>query len=132
MAFSTTRRRGFSLVEVIVALTLLSGVLLGFAYFAEQATHANQDISARALASDLVVARIEQIKASRPYTAIVTTYNAQTEAWTGTSPNAGFTRQTFVSRTGPTAQNDFVTVTVVVSGRGLSPAVRRTTSIAAF
>ncbi len=132
MTARTLRRRGFSLVEVIVAITLLSGVLLGFAYFAEQATHANQGISARALASDLVVARIEQIKASRPYGGLVTTYNNQTETWTGSNPNAGFTRQTYVSRTGPTAQDDYVTVTVVVSGRGLTPVVRRTTSIAAF
>lgn len=125
-------RRGFSLVEVIVALTLLSGVLLGFAYFATQLLHANTDLTSRTLASDLVVARIEQIKGNRNYSTLVATFNNQVETWAAPSPNAGFTRRTFVSRTGPDAQNDFVTVTVVVSGRGLSPTVRRTTSVAAF
>jgi prepilin-type N-terminal cleavage/methylation domain-containing protein len=125
-------RPGFSLVEVIVAITLLVGVLLGFASFSQQMWRANQGVTARAFASDLSVARLEQIKGNRNYGALVATYNNQTETWPSTSPNAGYTRQTFVTRTGPTAQHDYVTVTVVVSGRGLSPAVRRTTSIAAF
>jgi prepilin-type N-terminal cleavage/methylation domain-containing protein len=125
-------RRGFSLVEVIVAITLLAGVLLGFAYFGQQMLHANQTVTARALGSDLAIARIEQIKASRPYTTLVATFNNQTETWPAGNPNNGYTRQTFVTRTGPNAQNDFVTVTVVVSGRGLAPPVRRTTSIAAY
>lgn len=128
----TARRAGFSLVEVIVAITILTGVLLGFAYFAERLMHANADITARTLASDLAVARLEQIKANRTYGTLVATYNNQTETWAAGTPSAGFTRQTFVARTGPNANNDFVTVTVVVSGRALNPVVRRTTSIAAF
>jgi prepilin-type N-terminal cleavage/methylation domain-containing protein len=124
-------RRGFSLVEVIVAITLLAGVLLGFAYFSQQMLHANQNVTARAVASDLATGRIEQIKAVRNYGSIVATFNNQTETWPAGHTNNGFTRQTYVSRT-TNAQNDYVTITVVVSGRGLNPAVRRTTSVAAY
>ncbi len=62
----------------------------------------------------------------------MTTYNNISETWTGTNAWAGFTRRTLVTRTGPTATADYVTVTVIVTGRGLNPAVRRTTAIAAF
>ena len=44
----------------------------------------------------------------------------------------GLRRQTFVTRTGPTPVDDYVTVTVVVSGRGLDAPIRKTTIIAAF
>jgi prepilin-type N-terminal cleavage/methylation domain-containing protein len=125
-------RRGFSLVEVIVALGIMTGSLLGFAYVAQRFTRSNSDVSVRTIASDLVTTRIEQIKGTRNYTSLVTTYNNQVESWTGTDAYAGFTRRTYVTRTGPNAQNDFVTVTVEVSGRGLVPVVRRTTAIAAF
>ena len=128
----TRRRAGFSLVEVIVAMTILTGALLGFAYVAQRFTRSNSDVLTRTLASELASARIEQIKGARTYATLVTTYNGTVESWTGTSTWSGFSRRTVVARTGPTATTDYVTVTVVVTGRALSPGLRRTTSIAAF
>jgi prepilin-type N-terminal cleavage/methylation domain-containing protein len=128
----TRRRAGFSLVEVVVAMTILTGALLGFAYIAQRFTRSNSDVLTRTLASELATARIEQIKGSRSYATLVTTYNGTTESWSGTSAWSGFSRRTVVARTGPTATKDYVTVTVVVTGRSLNPALRRTTSIAAF
>lgn len=127
-----TTRRGFSLVEVVVALGILTVTLLGFAAVAQRFTQSNTSVATRTVASDLATTRIEQIKGVRNYASLVSTYNNQVESWSGNSPYAGFTRSTYAARTGPNAQNDYVTITVVVSGRGLSPAVRRTTSIAAF
>lgn len=127
-----TRRSGFSLVEVIVAMTILTGSLLGFAYVAQKFTRSNSEVLTRTLGSEIATARIEQIKGARSYSTLVSTYNGVTETWSGTNPWSGFTRRTVVARTGPTATNDFVTVTVIVSGRALNPAIRRTTSIAAF
>lgn len=124
-------RRGFSLVEIIVALTILTGSLLGFALVSQRFLRANTDVSTRTLASDLASTRIEQIKGTRAYTTLVTTFNNQVETWSGTSIYTGFTRTTYVTRTS-TATNDYTTVTVVVSGRALAPVVRRTTAIAAF
>jgi prepilin-type N-terminal cleavage/methylation domain-containing protein len=124
--------RGFSLVEIIVALTILTGSLLGFAMVAQRFTRSNTDVATRTLASDLATSRLEQIKGFRNYTTLVTTYNNQVETWTGTNAYAGFTRTTYVTRIGPNANDDYTTITVVVTGRALAPAVRRTTSIAAF
>ncbi len=128
----TRQRAGFSIVEVIVALGILTGSLLGFAMVAQRFTRSNTDVATRTLASDLATSRLEQIKGSRNYGTLVTTFHNQVETWTGTSSYAGFTRTTYVTRTGPTANHDYITVTVVVSGRVLSPVVRRTTAIAAF
>ena len=127
-----TRRRGFSLVEVIVALGILTMSLLGFAVIAQRFIRSNADVGTRTLAGDLATTRIEQIKGERNYGTLVGTYNGQVESWGGTALYAGFTRTTYVTRTGPNATNDYVTVTVVVSGRGLVPDIRRTTAIAAF
>ena len=127
-----TRRRGFSLVEIIVALGILTMSLLGFALVAQRFLRSNADVGTRTLASDLATTRIEQIKGARNYATLVTTYNNQVETWGGNALYAGFTRTTYVTRTGPNATNDYVTVTVVVAGRALSPPIRRTTSIAAF
>lgn len=129
---ATGGRPGFSLVEVIVALTILTGSLLGFAVVAQRFTRSNTDVATRTFASDLATSRLEQIKGLRNYTALVATYNAQVETWTGTSAYAGFTRRTYAARTGPNATHDYTTVTVEVSGRSLTPVVRRTTVIAAF
>ena len=126
------RRQGFSLVEVIVAMTILTGSLLGFAYIAQRFMRSNADVLSRTMGSEVATARIEQIKGTRSYATLVSTYNGVSETWTGTHEWSGFTRRTVVTRTGPNASNDFLTVTVIVSGRALNPAVRRTTSIAAF
>jgi prepilin-type N-terminal cleavage/methylation domain-containing protein len=125
-------RRGFSLVEIVVALTILVVSLLGFAEISRRLLRSNTNVSTRTVASDLATSRIEQIKGSRNYSTLVATYNSQVETWTGTNAYTGFTRTTYVARTGPNTTNDFMTVTVVVSGRQLTPPVRRTTSIAAF
>jgi Tfp pilus assembly protein PilV len=126
------RRAAFSLVEVIVALGILTGSLLGFAMIAQKFMRSNVDVATRTLGSDLATSRLEQIKGFRNYASLVTTYNNQVETWTGTSTYAGFTRTTYVTRVGPNVSDDYTTVTVVVSGRALNPVVRRTTSIAAF
>jgi prepilin-type N-terminal cleavage/methylation domain-containing protein len=125
-------RAGFSLVEIIVALTILAGSLLGFAVITQRFMRSNTDVATRTLASDLATTRLEQIKGVRNYATLVSTYDNQVESWTGTNIYAGFTRTTYVARTGPNNTDDYTTITVVVSGRALSPAVRRTTSIAAF
>jgi len=125
-------RAGFSLVEVVVAMTILTASLLGFAAIAQKFTRSNTDVLSRTLGSEIATARIEQIKGARSYGTLVSTYNNVSESWTGTNAWAGFARRTVATRTGPSATADFVTITVIVSGRGLNPVVRRTTSIAAF
>jgi len=125
-------RRGFSLAEVIVAMTILTTSLLGFAAIAQKFTRANADVHSRTLGSEIATARIEQLKAARPYATLVISYDNVNESWSGTHAWSGFSRRTLVTRTGPSDTADYVTVTVIVSGRALNPVIRRSTSIAAF
>ncbi len=125
-------RAGFTLIEVIIALSILGGSLLGMAAFVRNFTKATTDTTVRTLANDLVNARVEAVKAWRVYSTLVATFHNVAETYATTSPYTGFTRRTFAVRTGPTATADYITVTVTVTGRGLTSTAKTTTVIAAF
>lgn len=125
-------RRGYTLVEVLVAVTLLAGTILGMAEFTRRFTRGTADVAVTARASDLATQQLETVKAWRTYGSLVATYHDQVESYSDPSPYRGLTRRTLVARTGPTAITDHVTVTVVVTGAGLPAPVRRSTVIAAF
>jgi prepilin-type N-terminal cleavage/methylation domain-containing protein len=125
-------RRGFTIVEVLVAVTILAGVILGMSEFTRRFTRATTDASAVGLASDVATAQLETVKAWRTYGTLVATYHDVSLVYPSESPYRGLTRRTLAVRTGPTATADHVTVTVIVSGPGLETPVRRTTIIAAF
>ena len=123
-------RTGMTLVEVIIAMAILGGAMLGLANFGRKFQHATQDASNQSLASDLATQRIEEIKGDRSYSTLVSTYNGTSTTYTDVLYK-GFTRTTAVVRTGPNSTNDYVTVTVSVS-RNNSATVKKTTIIAAF
>ena len=78
-------RRGMTLIEVMIAIVILSGAMLGLAKFGANFEHTTATASDMSLASDLAVARVEQIKAYRVYTSLVATYNNITETYPGRS-----------------------------------------------
>jgi len=127
-------RRGMTLIEVMIAIVILSGAMLGLAKFGGKFEHTTATASDMSLASDLAVARIEQIKAFRVYTSLVATYNSTSETFPTDPVYKGFTRTTRVTRCSgcPTATNDYITVTATVSGRSLVAPIAKTTIIALF
>ena len=127
-------RRGMTLIEVMIAIVILSGAMLGLAKFGGKFEHTTATASDMSLASDLAVARVEQIKAYRVYTSLVATYNNVSETFPVDPVYKGFTRLTKVTRCAgcPTATNDYTTVTVTVSGRSLVAPIAKTTIIAMF
>jgi prepilin-type N-terminal cleavage/methylation domain-containing protein len=121
-------RRGFTLVELLVAVALMGGVLLSFVAFAQRMGHAGGLSTQRTSASDFVVERLEKIKSAADYAGI------DSMAVTETNLGAGFTgwaRQTYVRRTLSTSA-DHKTVTVVVRITPLKDSVVKTTVIPAF
>jgi prepilin-type N-terminal cleavage/methylation domain-containing protein len=126
-------RRGMTLIEVMIAIVIMSGAMLGLANFTRQFEHITATSADMSLASDLAGQRIEQIKTFATYTSIVATYNNVTETFTD-PVYLGFTRKTVAARcTGcPTSSADYVTVTVTTSGRTLVAPISKTTIIAAF
>ena len=127
-------RGGMTLIEVMIAIVILSGAMLGLAKFGKNFQHTTSTASDMSLASDLATARIEQVKAYRVYTSIVATYNNVSETYVGDPVFQGFTRTTKATRcTGcPTASNDYITVTATVTGRSLVSPIAKTTIIAVF
>ena len=126
------RRSGFTLTEVLVAVTILGGVIIGMADFTRRFTHATADAAVMGRASDIATAQLEAVKAWRVYGTLVSTYHQASLTFPATSPYRGLTRRTLAVRTGPNATTDYVTVTVIVTGTGLDAPVRRSTVIAAF
>ena len=126
-------REGFSLVEVIVALGLLTVVLLGLALFVSNMAHTTSESRLLGTASELAANRIETIKGSTNYASIDTFAVTETSI-TGSPTYAGFTRQTYVQHVGGaiTDSVDYRVVTVVVTNPAMAGSVKKTTAIAAF
>jgi Tfp pilus assembly protein PilV len=123
-----------TLIEVIFAIVILSGAMLGLANFGRQFQHNTSTTSGQTLASDLATQQIETIKGWRVYSTLITTYNNMIETFVGNPVYAGFTRTTKVVRCAscPTSTNDYVTVTVTVTGNNLPATMAKSTIIAAF
>jgi len=123
-----------TLIEVILAIVILSGAMLGLANFGRKFQHNTSDTSNQTLASDLATQRLEEIKGYRVYATIVATYNSTTETFGSDPVYKGFTRVTAATRCSgcPTATNDYVTLTVTVTGNQLVTPMKKTTIIAAF
>ncbi len=130
-------RRGMTLIEVILAIVILSGAMLGLANFGRKFQHLTSVSSNQTLASDLATQRLEDVKGFRTYSTLVSTYNATTEVVPVLdSAYIGFQRSTTVTRCSgcPTATNDYVTVTVSVkllADTSFVP-IKKTTIIAKF
>lgn len=120
-------RRAMTLMEVMVAMVILTGALLGMGRFITSFSHSTADGALSSTASDLVLDRLEFVKASRPYANLPSFIATEVAI-----PNyPGFTRQTQVLRTN-NATTDYTAVTVTVTHPSLSRPVKKTTIIGAF
>ena len=123
-------RAGFTLVEVIVAITILAGALLAIGGFVARFSHGVGISQARATATQLATERLETARAARTYASLDTL--ARTE-----NPPAGytgFTRVTAVTRIGGTSADtmDYRIVTVTVTGGGIPRPVAKTTIVGVY
>ncbi len=111
-------RRGFTLIEVILALTILLVVLMLLATSTGRTVHTAAIASAQAAAQELALDRIESIRADPRYDAIDTLYTG-TETSFPTLP--GYSRTTRIVRVGGIGQaNDYKRITVTVTGPTVS------------
>jgi prepilin-type N-terminal cleavage/methylation domain-containing protein len=131
--FRARVRRGMTLIEVMIAIVILSGAMIGLAKFGGNFEHITATSADMSLASDLATLRIEQVKAFRVYSSIVATFNGTSTTY-ATNPYKGFTLRTVAARCAgcPTTSKDYITVTATVSGRSLVSPIAKTTIIAVF
>lgn len=129
--------RGMTIIEVMFAIVILSGVMLQLSRFGQGFTKASRNAANLAVASDLAAARVEAVRAHGTYTTIVSTFDAteETSETLGANPSMsgydGYTRTTKAVFT----QNDtldFVTVTVTVTASVLTSPLTKSVVIGAF
>jgi prepilin-type N-terminal cleavage/methylation domain-containing protein len=123
--------RGFTLVEVIVALGLLSSVLIALGMFSVRLSQATSAARIRVSAAQLVAQRLESAKGAPRYTAVESLFVGTEASMTGFP---GYTRQTWVQHVGGgvTDTMDYKVITVQVSNSQLAGTVRKSTVIAPF
>jgi prepilin-type N-terminal cleavage/methylation domain-containing protein len=134
MMATNARREGFSLVEVMVALVILTIVVAGLAGTTVTFQHQMSIGQLQARAQAVGSSQLAQIRAYPDYTQLSTFAGTQNNY-----PTAGWSVQTEVNRdtsavvdcvTPPCANNDVTRVMVTVSAPGLSVPVVMSYSVA--
>jgi Tfp pilus assembly protein PilV len=120
-----------SLIEVMIAVTILATATLGIAGFMGKFAHIVAVSDVRNTANELASQQLETVKNSPRYSAIDTLYPGTVSLST---PYVGYKRQTLVTHTGGGSADlyDYKTVTVVVSNPRLDAPIKRTTIVAAY
>jgi prepilin-type N-terminal cleavage/methylation domain-containing protein len=119
--------RGFTLIEVVVALTILLVVMVGLVTMTGKTSNIAAISERQEAAIQLVNDRIDLVRVDPDYAGLDTSY-ATTESSFPTLP--GFQRVTTIIRT-TSGSNDYKRITVTVTGPGLSAPVARTVTVAA-
>jgi type II secretion system protein I len=122
------RRSGFTLVEVMLAISILGLAVLGLMSATGRMIRSVTDDRSRTLASAAADARIALVRQWPTYATIDSAF----ESVEASTPEAGWTRTTVVERIGgPVDEEDYKRVTVTVTGPGLAAPVNRSISLAA-
>ena len=123
-------QRGMTLIEIIVALTILAVVLLGMGQFAFNFSRVERQSEARTIAVNLADQRLSEIRSSPNYSGMEANYAGTESSIAGF---AGYQRTTTITHTGgprPTFTNDFKTITVTVTSQALKAPVTKTVVVA--
>jgi Tfp pilus assembly protein PilV len=118
---------GFTIIEVIIALVILIAVLIGLASTTGRTVHIVATTDRQEAAIQLVHDRIEFVRSDPRYAALDSLYEG-VESSFPTLP--GFQRATRIERN-TTSGNDYRTITVTVTGPGLTRPVSRTVTVGA-
>ncbi|MBX6331214.1 MAG: hypothetical protein IRY91_05145 [Gemmatimonadaceae bacterium] len=120
-----------TLIEVLAALTILTGATLGMAAFVGRFAHATGENEARDTAVQLATDRLEDVKGDPVYANIEADFKGTESSISG---YPGYTRQTLVQHVGGTSSSnvDYKIVTVIVKGPGLDEPVSKTTIISNY
>jgi prepilin-type N-terminal cleavage/methylation domain-containing protein len=121
------QRGGFTLIEVVLALTILLVVMMLLANTTGKTVHTAATGANVEAAIQLAMDRVEKVRSDPNYSALDSAY-AKTEAILPGLP--GFKRVTTIVRT-TSGNNDYKRVTVSVTGPGLLAPVVRTVTVAA-
>ena len=118
--------RGFTMIEVLMAVTILALVVLGMATVTGSFIRTVSDTDYETVALQLAEDRIEEIRMDPQYGQLANYQGTET----GFATLAGFTRETTVTQiTG--AGGDYTKITVEVAGPGLTIPISRSITVGA-
>lgn len=108
------KRRGFTLIEIMIAIVILTIVSVSLGKFVATFLHTVGTSTAKTVATEVAQEQLAIIRADPTYTTLVTTYNGITT--TGFPGYPSMSRTTRVVRTtGNSPRRDYTTATVTVS-----------------
>ena len=122
--------RGMTLIEIIIALTILAVVVLGMGQFAFNFSRTERQAEARTTAVMLADQRLSVIRAAPNYSGIDSIYGVSEPSISGFP---GYARSTTIVHTGgplPTYTTDYKTITVTVTSVALKSPVVKTVVVA--
>lgn len=123
--------RGFTLVEVLLALVLLSFMVMGFQAATGEIINYAAQSDRQAVALQMVEDRLSLIRLDPDYEDLVDRYEVEEEALPGYPALNRRTDMVRIQREESRGILDFTTITVTVAGRSLRDPVSRTIVIAA-
>ncbi len=118
---------GFTLMEVIMAVTILSAVTLMMAAPASRFLSVSTKAELRVAASAAADAQIALVRMYPNYDSLKVKFDSTRSNY----PFPGYSQQTKVVRSNTNLASDITRVVVTISGPLLSPAIKRTATIAA-
>jgi prepilin-type N-terminal cleavage/methylation domain-containing protein len=120
-------RDGFTLIEVIMAVTILSSITLMMAAPASKFMSTTAKSQRRIAASAAADAQIALVRMYPNYDSL----RVKFDSTRSNVPFPGYTRQTQVIRTGAGTTSDITRIVVTITGSGLATPIKRTATIAA-
>ncbi len=128
---SSGAERGMTLIEIMIALTILAVVVLGMGQFAFNFSRTERQSEARTVATNLADQRLSLIRSNPNYSQIDSIYGVAEATITGFP---GYARSTKIVHTGgplPTYTSDYKTITVTVTSPALKTPLVETVVVAA-
>lgn len=120
-------RRGFTLVEVMVAMAVLAGVLLGAGKYTARFIHTTAVSQVTTTASDVAMERMEMIATDPSYTTLSARWAGTTTGFPG---YPAMSRVTTLQRiTGVAPRRDYTVVTVRVTEPTMAAPIRLTSIV---
>jgi prepilin-type N-terminal cleavage/methylation domain-containing protein len=120
-------RDGFTLIEVIMAVTILSSITPMMAAPASKFMSTTAKSQRRIAASAAADAQIALVRMYPNYDSL----RVKFDSTRSNVPFPGYTRQTQVIRTGAGTTSDITRIVVTITGSGLATPIKRTATIAA-
>lgn len=126
-----TARKGLSLLETMIALTILGTSLIGMAEYGRRFATTSGSAMTTNTALDIATERIERVKAERNYVSMDTLAGTATIVKNLNGVNLSYTLTTTITRIN-SSQVDYKIVTVMVNRPTMAAPIKKTSAVARF